>query len=198
MISRAGRVSQYALHDDDGDGRVEARRVRLWSLSSEAEGCVADDARRLLYIGEEDVALWRYGAQPDAGTSPSDRVAVDRTTAGGGRLAADIEGLAIADTPDGGYLIASAQAGSNTANYYAVYRRQGDNGFVGTFTVQAGSATDRCGRTDGIAAYAGALGPRFPRGLFVCQDHKNEAPGTSGNQNFKLVPLERVVPGTAP
>jgi myo-inositol-hexaphosphate 3-phosphohydrolase len=28
---------------------------------------------------------------------------------------------------------------------------------------------------------------------FVCQDNDNTAPGTSGNQNFTLVPLERVV-----
>ncbi|MEV7443306.1 phytase [Streptomyces sp. NPDC091204] len=36
------------------------------------------------------------------------------------------------------------------------------------------------------------LGPAFPQGVFVCQDGSNGAPGTSGNQNFKFVPLQRI------
>jgi 3-phytase len=194
MVSRAGRVSQYELHDADADGRLEAARVRLWYLGSEAEGCVADDALGRFYVAEEDVALWRYGARPQDGTSSADRVAVDRVSASGGRLAADIEGLTLAQTgPTSGYLIASAQAGSNTRNFFAVYDRA-TNAFVRTFTVEAGTAADRCGRTDGIAAHAGGLGSRFPSGLFVCQDGKNTLPGSAGNQNFKLVPLDQVVP----
>ena len=34
---------------------------------------------------------------------------------------------------------------------------------------------------------------RFPNGLFVCQDNTNTEPG-KGNQNFKYVPLDQVVP----
>ena len=40
---------------------------------------------------------------------------------------------------------------------------------------------------------AADLGPAFPNGMFVCQDNTNTAPGSTGNQNFKFVPLERVV-----
>lgn len=36
------------------------------------------------------------------------------------------------------------------------------------------------------------LGAAFPQGLFVCQDGYNDAPGTSGTQNFKLAPLQLV------
>jgi myo-inositol-hexaphosphate 3-phosphohydrolase len=39
----------------------------------------------------------------------------------------------------------------------------------------------------------GDLGPTFPHGVFICQHNTNTAPGTERNQNFKLVPLERVV-----
>jgi PKD repeat protein len=60
--------------------------------------------------------------------------------------------------------------------------------------VVSGPLTDGCGRTDGIAAWAGDLGTSFPLGAFVCQDNTNSLPGTSGNQNFKIVPLERIVP----
>ena len=40
--------------------------------------------------------------------------------------------------------------------------------------------------------YAGSLGPAFPNGLFVCQDGFNDAPGTSGTQNFKYVRLDAI------
>ena len=57
----------------------------------------------------------------------------------------------------------------------------------------SGTAVDGCAHTDGIDALAADLGPSFPHGVFVCQDDSNSTPGNSGNQNFKLVPLERVV-----
>ena len=194
VVSRAGSVAQYRLADSDSDGLVDATRVRLWSMGSESEGCVADDELGRFYISEEDVAIWRYGAEPTAGTSTADRVAVDRVTSAGGHLAPDIEGLTIARTDaNSGSLIASSQAASNTANYYAVYDRSGSNEFDRTFKVVTGTVTDGCGQTDGVAAYAGNLGPTFPQGVFVCQDNANTTPGSSGNQNFKLVPLERVV-----
>jgi myo-inositol-hexaphosphate 3-phosphohydrolase len=42
------------------------------------------------------------------------------------------------------------------------------------------------------------LGPEFPHGLFVCQDNTNTGPDPQGNQNFKYVPLEAVIPGINP
>jgi myo-inositol-hexaphosphate 3-phosphohydrolase len=115
---------------------------------------------------------------------------------GGGYLSADIEGLTLVHLPDGGgYLIASAQHLADPKNsYFAVYARTGANAFVAAFRVVGGAATDSCQRTDGIAAYPGDLGPRFPTGLFVCQDNYNTAPGSSGNQNLKLVQLGKAVP----
>ncbi|HEX5018973.1 MAG TPA: phytase [Actinomycetes bacterium] len=194
VVSRAGSVAQYRLTDGDSDGLVDASRVRLWSMGTESEGCVADDELGRFYISEEDVAIWRYGAEPTEGTTSGDRVAVDRVTSAGGHLAPDIEGLTIAQTGSGtGYLLASAQAASDTANYYAVYDRGGSNDFIRTFSVVNGTVADGCGRTDGITAYAGDLGPTLPQGAFVCQDNSNTTPGSVGNQNFKIVPLEQVV-----
>ncbi len=175
VISRAGTVAQYQLSDDDTDGLVDAARVRQWSLASETEACVADDETGALYVAEEDVALWRYGAEPSDGSLNSDRTAVDRVIGDGGRLAPDIEGLALVETTaEQGFLIASAQAGSDTSNFFAVYDRAEGNTFRNTVSVATGSLTDGCGRTDGIAAYT--------------------LPGSVGNQNFKIVPLERIVP----
>jgi 3-phytase len=168
--------------DDDG---IEVRPVRApFDVGSDAEACVADDDLGRLYVNEADYALWRYGAEPDDGTS---RVSVDRV--GDGHLTADVEGLTIVDLPGGqGYLIASSQGDDS----YVVYGRTGSNPFVRKFRVDGSSTADACGNTDGIDASTADLGPGFRHGMFVCQDHHNGDPD-DGNQNFKYVPLEDVV-----
>ncbi len=67
------------------------------------------------------------------------------------------------------------------------------NAYVRSVRVTAGAGSDDCDRTDGITATPTNLGAPFAHGIFVCQDNNNDAPGTAGNQNFKYVPLERVV-----
>ncbi len=191
--NRDGGIAQLRLSDTDGDGLIEGTTVRQWDVGGETEGCVADDDLGDLYISEELVGVWKYGAEPTDPTNTAGRVSVERTTTGGGRIRADAEGIALVRQPNGtGYVIVSSQAGSNTLNSYFVYERQGNNAFVREFRVVTGPATDGCGWTDGIDALAADLGPAFPQGLFVCQDNSNTAPA-AGAQNFKLVPLERVV-----
>ncbi len=60
---------------------------------------------------------------------------------------------------------------------------------LGSFRISDGTVSDDCDQTDGIDAY---LGPSFPDGLFVCQDGFNDAPGSSGTQNFKFASLNLV------
>ncbi len=195
--ARDGQIAQMALTDTDGDGLVNGTIVRKWDVGSEVEGCVADDELGDLYISEEDVAIWKYGAEPTDPTAPNARTAVDRPVAAGGHFLPDAEGLTIVYQPGGtGYLLASSQAASDTLNSYMVYARQGNNAFIRSFKVVNGTV-DGCGRTDGIDAIAADLGPAFPNGMFVCQDNANTTPGNSGYQNFKFVPLERVVGLTA-
>ena len=55
-----------------------------------------------------------------------------------------------------------------------------------------------CSITDGIDATPLNLGASFPRGLFICQDNTNTRPGTAGNQDFKYVPLDRIIPWVNP
>jgi myo-inositol-hexaphosphate 3-phosphohydrolase/PKD repeat protein len=192
--TRDGRVAQFALTDSDGDGLVEGAQVRTWDVGSEIEACVADNDTGDVYIAEENVGIWKYGAEPGDPTSPGSRTLVDGLVGAGGHLLADVEGLTMVYQADGtGYLLASAQAPFGVDNFYGVYERQGSNHFLRTFRVVDGAAADGCSHTDGIAALATDLGPRFPHGVFVCQDDRNTAPGGAGNQNFKLVPLERVV-----
>jgi myo-inositol-hexaphosphate 3-phosphohydrolase len=194
VINRAGVIAQFRLSDSDNDGLVEATQVRTWALGSEAESCVGDDELGDFYVSQEDVGIWKYGAEPADSTSTGARTLVDSTVAAGGRIRPDAEGLTIVYQAGGaGYLIASSQAASNSQNSYLVYQRAGANAFVDEVQVATGPLTDGCGRTDGIDAIAAGLGPAFPHGVFVCQDDQNTAPGTVGNQNFKFVPLERVL-----
>ena len=180
--SEKGEVEQWQLFESrTKKGKVDANRVRAFDVGSQTEGCVADDARRRFYIGEEDVAIWRYGAEPGAGTA---RTRVDST--GGGHLAKDIEGLTIAPGPGvTGYLVASSQ-GSNS---FAVYRREGANDYLGSFEIVEGDGIGGVEETDGIDVTTADLGPQFPQGVFVAQDGKNG----DENQDFKLVPWQAVV-----
>jgi 3-phytase len=179
--SKAGAVEQWELFDN-GAGRVDARQVRAFTVGSQTEGCVADDELGRFYIGEETVGIWRYGAEPDEGET---RAQVDRAGPPG-HLVSNIEGLTMVYNVNGaGYLLASSQGNST----YAIYRRS-NNAYVGSFAINAGNGIDAVSDTDGIDATAVNLGPAFPQGVFVAQDGKND----SGNQNFKLVPLQAIVP----
>lgn len=198
VITIKGRLRQYELTDVDNDGLLSGQLVRDLQVGSEAEGCVVDDKAQALYVAQEDVALWRYGAEPLAGT---DRVAIDSVIASGGRLEADIEGLTLAEGADGRrFLFASAQRlALPSQSYFASYELLADGtaAWHRAFRVTNGTLADDCDRTDGIAAYAGNLGPAFPYGLFVCQDHNNSTPGV-GYQDVKYVPLEAILPHLVP
>lgn len=153
--------------------------VRSLKLATQTEGCVVDPRGATLYVGEEDVGIWRFSAKAE---TPTTGELVAR--ADGRQLVADTEGLALAaDGPTGGWLIASSQGD----NAYSVYRLPGMQP-AGRFRISAGKlgATEE---TDGIALALGDFGPDYPRGLFVAQDGRNG--GTA--QNFKLVSWAEVL-----
>ena len=189
-----GAVGQWRL-DDDGRGGLTGAPVRSWMLASQPEGCVADDANGWLFIGEEEAAIWRFDAEPTASTDRP--TVVDRTTLGepgGGRLAADVEGLALYAPPGGGardgFLVASSQ-GNHT---YVVYDRSPPHAYRGTFRIAGEGAIDGTEETDGIDLVAAPVGPDYPAGLLVVQDGFNyDAEGSRINQNFKLVSWDDVI-----
>jgi 3-phytase len=179
-----GKFRQWRLFDN-GEGKVATEQVREFPVGSQTEGCVADDESGFLYVGEEDRGIWKYSAEPDGGT---DRVLVD-STGDDGRLTDDVEGLALWIGEDGrGFLIASNQGADN----YAVYRREGDNAWVGHFHIVANPepGIDGASETDGLDVTSRALGERYPAGLLVVQDGRNVAP--EERQNFKYVSWQDV------
>jgi 3-phytase len=179
-----GLVRQWVL-EDNGHGKISMTPVREFNVGSQTEGCVADDETGDLYVGEENVGIWKYSAEPDGG---DDRKLVD-SIAENEYLTGDVEGLSIYYGKDGaGYLVASNQGADN----YALYERQGDNKFIGIFHVVADEATgiDGISETDGLDVTSAYLGPNFPDGVFVAQDGRNISPAE--RQNFKLVPWHRI------
>jgi len=182
----AGTIQQFELVDN-GAGKVDANLVRTLPIGSTTESCVADDDLGHLYVGQEDVALWKYPAEPDAG---SDRISVDE--AGAGRLVADIEGMSIAYGANGsGYLFVSSQGDSTVA----IYDRVGNNPFVKKIRVVADGAIDAATETDGLDVTSLNAGPYFEGGLLVVHDQSNDGGTTS---NLKYVPLSTVAQMTSP
>ena len=179
--SKIGEVEQWELVDN-GSGEVEGIKVRSLNLGKIAEGIVADDESGHLYIAEEDTAIWKYGAEPDAGSARTAVAAI-----GQDGLVSDIEGLTIYYGPNGtGYLIASNQG----ANQYNIYKREGGNQFITRFNIIPGQI-DGVSDTDGIDVSSFGLGSAFPQGAFIAQDYSNDGQ----NQNFKIVPWERIANG---
>jgi 3-phytase len=136
-------------------------------------------------VGEEDVALWKMDAEPDGGSAMT---AVDRVESNPA-IKDDIEGMGIYDLGNGrGYVVVSSQ-GNDT---YAVYRRDGDHAYLGSFAVVADGARgiDGISETDGLDVSSRNLGPGFEHGAMVAQDGRNVLP--SQNQNYKYVPWESI------
>jgi 3-phytase len=167
-------------------GRVDAVKVRSIDVGTLSEGCVVDDVRGAVYIAQEDVGIWRYGLSPATGAA---RTSIDQV--GGGRLSADVEGLAAARGADGrGVLVASSQGDST----FSVYDLDGSHAFRGSFKVAAGSAVDGTSTTDGIAIGAGNYGPLYPDGLIVIHDGENEDAGgrSAAGSNLKFARFDQI------
>jgi 3-phytase len=181
-----GTVEQWELFATAG-GNVDAVLRRAFDVGTRVEGCVADDEAGTFYIAEEAIGIWKYGAEPNAGSA---RTLVDSTGARG-HLTSNVEGLAIYHTrAGGGYLIASSQ-GSDT---FVIYGRGGNNAYIATFGIVAGNGIDRVTHTDGIDVSNFGLGGQFGQGVFVVQDGYDE----SSTNNYKLVRWQDIATAVSP
>ena len=170
-----GTVQLWALRGK-GDAFPAAELVRTVKLGSKLEGCVFDDAANTLFIGEEEVGIWKLDLADPASTP----VSVDTIAAGNG-LVADVEGISLWEGPDGtGFLLASAQA----ADRFVVYDRAAPHTPRGVFSVGETASIDAVSHTDGLDVVSTPL-PGYPQGLLVVQDDAN--PASEVAQNFKLV-----------
>jgi 3-phytase len=180
-----GRVQQWKLRARD-NGRVGIEKLREFRLDSQPEGCVADDAAGVLYVGEEKRGVWRMPAEADSREAPT---LLDRTGTGG-HLVADVEGMALwIGADDQGFLVVSSQG----EHAYAVYERRPPNRYLGKFAIVDDPVVgiDGSQETDGLDITSIKLGAVYDQGLLVVQDGYNTKP--VANQNFKLVSFGRVI-----
>ena len=170
---KKGNVEQYRLFDN-GSGLVDAELVRTLKLGGQLEGCVADDILGNLYIGEEEYGIWKYDASPGASDNG---ILIDTM---GPHIAPDVEGLSIYYANEStGYLIASSQGD----DAYVIYTREGENKFIGRFSIVDSETIDGTSGTDGIDVCNMNLGGQLSNGIFIVQDDVNDI----GNQNFKII-----------
>jgi 3-phytase/alkaline phosphatase D len=159
----------------NADGTVSAETVRLLSApippdkeleDAQFEGMVVDQETGYLYAAQEQRGIWKFSAEPDA---PTAGTLIEAVKPEGEVLIADAEGLTIYYGADGaGYLLASSQGDSS----FAVFDRQGNNEYLGSFVVDDG--TDAVAESDGAEVINVALGDKFPNGLLVVHDGSNE------------------------
>lgn len=177
---------------------------------SQFEGLVVDEERAILFAGQEDVGLWRV----DLRSGKADEAPFYETRGSGrspfnndeSRIVRDVEGLALYRGADGkGYLIASSQGDAHgdvkapdaggRDDSFAVFERDGDNRYLGSFRIVAGKGIDGVQECDGAELVSFVL-PGFPKGLLMVQDgyndDLNDMSGTPASTNFKFVSWEAV------
>lgn len=182
-----GQIEQWKLLADSSGG-IHAELARKLKVATQPEGMVADDALAVLYVGEENKGIWKFKAEPGEGEGP---VLVAMSTQENPTIQYDIEGLAIFPTGrHTGFLLASSQGN----NSYAVFDRQAENRYLGSFSIGNTGSVDGTYDTDGIDVTAANLGGSFGQGLFVAQDGANtDVSGKPSPQNFKLVGWQKIM-----
>jgi len=199
--SDGNQIAQLELIDN-GEGQVDAKIVRVLTVPIPAdeerealtEGVVVDAELGYLYIGQEDVGIYKFSAEPEGG---DEGILIDAVKPEGNALEADVEGLTLYYGANGtGYLIASSQGDST----FAVYSREGDNAYLGSFIVGESNGIDSVDGSDGLDVINLPLGPDFLSGLLVVHDEQNspsfaiedEGELTNVSGNFKFVPWKNV------
>ncbi|WP_339532714.1 phytase [Pseudomonas mucidolens] len=175
-----GTFLQYRLSAPQG--RVEGQLVRQFKVDSQPEGCVADDQRQRLFIGEEDVGVWAVDARADQPARLSSVIKVAE------QLQADVEGLALYQSNGRDYLVISSQGNDS----YLVLDAEPPFVSRGAFRVglNASAGIDGASETDGLEVTAINLGGPWSQGMLVVQDGRKRMPEQA--QNFKFVPWAEV------
>lgn len=191
-LARRGDAFLMVINGTDGqvrqlriatapNGKPSLTEERRFAVATQPEGCVADDTRGRLYLGEEGRGVWRY----DLGIGPATGELIAQAPSP--MLAPDVEGLALLDDGTATFLMASSQGDSA----FAVWQVDGATpDYKGRFSVVASGGVDGVTGTDGVAAMGGQVGG-YSEGLVVVQDDVDEG-STGARQNFKLVDWRNV------
>jgi 3-phytase len=148
-----GYLWQYRL-SDNGAGGVQAVKVRAFGAfngKAEIESVAVDDAMGYVYYSDETWGVHQYHADPERGDAELSSFARSG-------FREDHEGISIYPTGDTtGYILVSDQQ----AAQFQVFAREGRThpllGVIPVSTVES----------DGSEICPAALGPAFPKGIFV-------------------------------
>ncbi|HLD67220.1 MAG TPA: phytase, partial [Pseudomonas sp.] len=175
-----GRFLQYRL--SEAGGELKGKLVRRFEVDSQPEGCVADDQRQRLFLGEEDAGVWALDARAEAS---AERVSV---LAVGEVLKADVEGLGLYQGAGQAYLVISSQGNDS----YVVLDAEPPYAIRGALRIGLNGALgiDGASETDGLDVSSANLGGPWSAGLLVVQDGRKRMPEQT--QNFKFVPWNEV------
>jgi len=161
---RTGYIGQYRLADD-GTGHVKMALVRqfgAYSGTKEIEAIAVDAELGYVYYSDETVGVRKYAADPDAPRANTE-LALFATSG----FAGDHEGISIYKINDGtGYILVSDQQ----ANQFRIYPREGAPGRPHEHTLVKTVPVSAI-ESDGSEVTSLALGPKFPRGLFVAMSN---------------------------
>jgi myo-inositol-hexaphosphate 3-phosphohydrolase len=210
FVTQAGgnQIAQLELKADN-TGAITGSVVRTLTLPLEegedatdfdpadyqSEAIVVDQEFGTVYVGVEGkLGIVKFAAEPNGGDTISIVRPIDSP-----ELKPDLEGLGLYYGADGkGYLIASSQGDSS----YAVYTREGNNNYLGSFIVGDNPTLgiDQANETDGLDIVNLPLGSQFPLGALLVHDGANEPQNAVENDdelennstNFKFVPWEGV------
>ncbi len=178
---KSGLIEQYRLSSDGK--QWQGRKVRQLQVPGQPEGCVVDDERQQLFVGEEDVGIWRFAAAATASSNGEKIILADGQT-----LVADVEGLAFAPGTQP-YLLASSQGNDSYVLFSGVAPYQPVLRFRVITNPELG--IDGTSETDGLELTVRSLGPEFPQGALIIQDGRNRMP--EQGQNLKYIPWQSVL-----
>lgn len=179
---KSGVIEQYQIDANGADW--QGLLVRSLKVPTQPEGCVADDISAELFVGEEDVGIWRFAANAAAGSEGDKIILVD-----GERLVDDVEGLALAQSGDKRYLVVSSQGNDSYVLYDAAAPYSEQLRF--RITTNPVLGIDGTSETDGLEVTTRSLGPGFEQGALIVQDGRNRMP--EQGQNLKLVPWQYIL-----
>jgi len=180
---KGGKIEQWEIISDKKG--IKTNLLRSFSVATQPEGMVVDDANGILYLGVEDEGI--YAVNLNSGSF--NLSLIEGSTHMNPFIVYDIEGLALLNYKNSSYLIASIQ-GNFT---YAIFNTNKNCKYIGSFAIVPGEI-DGVEETDGIEMTNLACGKKYPDGILVVQDGFNSKANKPENQNFKIVSLSKILP----
>jgi len=154
-----GRIEQWVISGNDyGDSEttsLSSQLKRSVEVGSKVESCIADNERGVVYVYENDVGIWKYGAEPEEGSTRTIMDTKNTTSFGPRRLKhgpnGEIGGMALFHARRGrGYLLVT-NPGEGEGGSVLIYGRGAENRFLNRFQVMSKTANNEVSSDPSLA-----------------------------------------------